>query len=171
MTAPQTKELKEFSEGFQEWWDHTHRAANRALRSIPQDILEDVLQDLVLEVLERRKRGHGLPTVAFAVQFARWRSLDRLRKNRLRKKTETSLESARVQLEAPKQESVVALREVEALVEHLPLAQKEVIRFWISGYEAQEIARLTGKKETTIRSLLRHARYRVATVLGEREWL
>jgi len=161
MTAPQTKES---IEGFHDWWDRTHRAANRALRSIPQDILEDVLQDLVLEVLERRKQGHALPTVAFAVQFAKWRSLDRLRRRR-----EIPLDSVQVQLEAPKQENVLLFREMEAVVEHLPQAQREVIRFWISGHEIQEIAHLTGKKESTVRSLLRHARYRVATTLGEKQ--
>lgn len=149
---------------FNDWWERIHRAANLALRSIPQDIVEDVLQDLVLEVLERRKRGYALPTVAFAVQFAKWRSLDRLRRGR-----ETSLDIVQVQLEAPKQENVVFLREMEAVVEHLPPAQREVFRLWISDHEIQEIAHLTGKKESTVRSLLRHARYRVATTLGEKQ--
>ncbi len=156
-------DAKESSERFQEWWGHTNKAARSALRSIPSDILEDVLQDLVIEVLERRKRGQGIPSVAFGVQFAKWRSLDRLRRRR-----DVSLEHAPVMVESPQQEGALAIQEILSVTKQLPEAQREAVRLWMAGHETREIARLTGKKETTIRSLLRHARYRLAMVLGEK---
>jgi len=51
------------------------------------------------------------------------------------------------------------------LLESLPTAQREVFALRIDGFSEKEIAEITGKKETTVRSNLRHARDKMKSVL------
>ena len=51
------------------------------------------------------------------------------------------------------------------LLEALPSAQREVFALHTDGFSEKEIAEITGKKESTVRSNLRHARDKAKSVL------
>jgi RNA polymerase sigma factor (sigma-70 family) len=55
--------------------------------------------------------------------------------------------------------------EVLGLLESLPAAQREVFALHTDGFSEKEIAEMTGKKETTVRSTLRHARDKLRSAL------
>ncbi|MEV6491842.1 sigma-70 family RNA polymerase sigma factor [Actinoplanes sp. NPDC051633] len=55
--------------------------------------------------------------------------------------------------------------EVLELLDSLPAAQREVFALHTDGFSEKEIAEITGKKETTVRSTLRHARDKVKSAL------
>lgn len=55
--------------------------------------------------------------------------------------------------------------DVLELLESLPAAQRQVFALHTDGFSEKEIAEMTGKKETTVRSTLRHARDKVKSAL------
>jgi len=136
-----------------------------ALRWTSRDWAEDIAQDLAVNVLERVQRGEGLPTAAWAKQYARWRLLDRIRAA-----GRTIAVGEETQPRAPGQEWGVMLAQLDKQRTELPTEQRRVFDLWLSGNETADIARLTDKPAATVRSLLRHARYSLSQRLqGEQE--
>ncbi|MFC7529220.1 RNA polymerase sigma factor [Actinoplanes sp. GCM10030250] len=122
---------------------------------------EDVAQEAMLVVLNTwltvRAPQAFVRTVALRTLYRGWderkRSLD----------AEQRIASRKGWLEAfDANEDVDAALE---LLEALPSAQREVFALYTDGFSEKEIAEITGKKETTVRSTLRHARNRMRGVL------
>ncbi|GLY80528.1 RNA polymerase sigma factor [Actinoallomurus iriomotensis] len=57
---------------------------------------------------------------------------------------------------------------VMGLLTSLPTEQREVMAWTIDGYEPSEIAELTGRTASTVRSHLRHARKKLGQAIAQR---
>jgi RNA polymerase sigma factor (sigma-70 family) len=65
--------------------------------------------------------------------------------------------------------TVEQVADVRAVVRGLPAAQREVFALHMDGFRLREIAERLGKPETTVRSMLRHARKSLRAQLDARQ--
>jgi RNA polymerase sigma factor (sigma-70 family) len=157
-----------------EWLERAHGQLLRSVQrlGVPPRDAEDVIQDALIGVIERWKEFETFDKfLAYCLTRARWRAFDAWKK-RPRERLESDLsenERARVLGHPDPQDAEATLREHEMMdaVQQLPARSREVILLSASGMNSFEIAKRLGIEPTSVRSLLRHARYRIA--LGWKE--
>ncbi len=124
---------------------------------------EDILQETLIRVLTTDVALEpGAHERAYLLRTAANLSKNHLKAAKLRETDELSEELAAEERED--------LSYVWEAVKELPVPQREAVHlFYQEGYTTAEIARLLGRKESTVRSDLRRGRERLRTLLKEGE--
>lgn len=136
-----------------------------------RDRAEDLLQDVALIVFQVRPAG--LPGAndlkRWAATRIRWLALDSFRlQKRRRKHIRADSEAHRAdQPIGPSQDSELLVKAVEDALARLPDRQRIVLSKTILGHSSAEIAHQLGITESTVRSLRRFARARIAAQVNE----
>jgi RNA polymerase sigma-70 factor (ECF subfamily) len=118
-------------------------------RRIPPAQIDDLVQETLISVHRKRASYDGerafLPWLA---AIGRYRWIDHLRK--VYRASETSLDEA--MHASPQDDSTIDTLSVDALLQHLPERQAEVIRLVkISGFSIAEAAERTGQSESLVK--------------------
>lgn len=129
---------------------------------------EDAVAEVLLEVLQRWKQIHSPRAYCrLAAERAYVNSEVRLRKAPAAAARSTWAVAAHQPAEA-----VFEAVEHEYTLRHLRLLnqeQRRVMAFLYDGWTAEEIAELLGKKASTVRSNIRHARKRLKKAIAEEQ--
>jgi RNA polymerase sigma-70 factor (ECF subfamily) len=147
--------------GFEGWWraiePKVRRLGRALLRSgeAAQDLSQEVAVAALMKYPDFRNGEHF---AGWVMTRARWLALDRLRMER----HAWPLEAVPASQDAPAAEDDGALRDIFRAISRLPERQQVVTLRTIEGYSAAEIGRELGIAEATVRSLLRHARLKLA---------
>ncbi|MCI0691610.1 sigma-70 family RNA polymerase sigma factor [candidate division KSB1 bacterium] len=143
---------------FTEWWTHIESAiftiGRKYLRSTDaaQDLAQDVAISALLKFSSFRDRDHF---EAWTLTRARWLALDRLHFKRLEKSPVDAL------TDSATPEDTAQLSEILEIISRFPQNQKTALLMTYEGHTTSEIAAELGVKPATVRSLKRHARYRL----------
>ena len=136
-----------------------------------RDHAEDLVQDVALIVLQIRPTG--LPSAGHLKRWAatriRWLALDNFRlQKRQRQHVETAASAQHADpLIHPPQDRELLVKAIVGAMAHLPDRQRLVLTKTILGHSSAEIAHQLGIAESTVRSLRRFARARVAAQVNE----
>ena len=129
-----------------------------AARLVGDEEARDVAQDLAVVALQKFESfDDESHLAAWALTRARWLSLDRLKVQRRR----LPLNAVGRNYTAETPENAVLAEEIQELLERLPRRQRVALELTAAGFSVGEIARELGVREATVRSLRRHARYRL----------
>lgn len=162
------------------WWASIEPGLVRFARSYGRDLesSRDAVQDVAVLVLKQYSKAVGEPGKNYAQfsgeeEFRRWVyarlhwiMLDRFRS------TKPLLEPFELAPEAsvpPDQEQALIVGDILKLIGDFPKNQKIALCRLIEGRSRKEIAQELHVEEATVRSLQRHARIRLATLLAEQE--
>ncbi len=154
-----TDTMQEFTAFYES--DHNRLTWFLARTGAPPTEAEDVAQEAMLVLLKTwptvRAPHAFVRTVALRMLYRGWderkRSLDAEQRSASRKAWLETFDA---------NEDVDAALD---LLGSLPTAQREVFALHTDGFSEKEIAEITGKKEATVRSTLRHARDKAKSVL------
>jgi RNA polymerase sigma factor (sigma-70 family) len=129
---------------------------------------EDILQDTLIGVLPHLPKIESFEAfVSFVRMRSRWRSFDVWRSRRLGGVSRT--ESLALHPEAMERvdvgdpESNLRQKQLWEAVQKLPLRSRQVVERAAQGMSSMEIAREMNIAPASVRSLLRHARHRLAS--------
>lgn len=151
---------------FLAWWTEIEPAVvslgRRLLGTIEaaRDLAQDVAVGALLRFGEIRDANHFR---AWVLTRARWLALDRIRAQR---RTVYGGEDSWPERPAPSGSENYDAGELLRLVGALPERQKAVMMRSIAGESVADIAAELGITPATVRSLLRHARFRLAQALN-----
>ena len=149
---------------------HNGRLYNISLRILrDSDEAEEVMQDTILKFISSDgKFGSEAQVSAWLARTCIRASIDRLRS---RKRREAFLEDYAREGEAPEAEEQLQgplpdVMQIRAAMEQLPEPYRLVLNLvLIEGLDYGEIAEMTGRKETTLRSLFSRGRNKLTVLL------
>lgn len=150
---------------FIQWWTKIQkRVLSIAQHYLESSDVEDLAQDVAIAAYQRfdifKNQEHF---DAWVTNCARWFSIDRVR---AKKPTIDSYDSLDSFISSnPPQDVSTWLSEVQEVFQRLPLNQREALSLWAEGYSSREIAKELKVEESTVRSLRRHARLKLAEAL------
>lgn len=152
-------------EQFATWWATHEPELRAALRGFPE--IDDALQETAIRVLHHISSNPEITDspnlLRLARVWARGKALDRLRTETRRRGLLTRWLPARhvatVEEEAATRQLLDRVRRIAA---ELPGKQGAVMSALLDGQSYADIARTTGTGPSTVRSLARHARLRLA---------
>jgi RNA polymerase sigma factor (sigma-70 family) len=163
------------------WWASIEPGLVRFARSYGRDLesSRDAVQDIAVLVLKQYSKAVSDPWKDY-VQFSgeeefrrwvyarlHWILLDRFRSTKpLLEPLDEFASEASV---PPDQEQVLIVGDILKLIGDFPKNQKIALCRLIEGRSGKEIAQELHVQEATVRSLQRHARMRLATLLAEQE--
>ena len=149
---------------------HNGRLYNISLRILrDSDEAEEVMQDTILKFISSDgKFGSEAQVSAWLARTCIRASIDRLRS---RQRREAFLEDYAREGEAPEAEEQLQgplpdIMQIRAAMEQLPEPYRLVLNLvLIEGLDYGEIAEMTGRKETTLRSLFSRGRNKLTVLL------
>ena len=115
-------------------------------------VAEDLVQEAFLKLLRHSHKKHCPDNVAaWLFQVLRRSAVSHFRKTGRREKHERNFTAARITWSEPTQEAAVTSAELAALLDQLPLEQRElvILRIW-GGLSFDEMVTLTGLSRTTV---------------------
>jgi RNA polymerase sigma factor (sigma-70 family) len=133
-----------------------------ARRGLVDADLDEVLQDVRIRLWHAGEGGKVLDELgsSYLYQLATTAALDLLRRRRARRADDTEEISERTELttdNASPHEDVEARElaaQIEAAIETLSIDRRVAVRFHLSGYDREDIARMLGWTEARTRNLL-----------------
>lgn len=149
--------------------DKMYRLALRLL--VSREAAEDAVQEVLLKLWVRKKKLESYDNLeAFAMTVTKNHCLDQLK---LKQNNNLRIVHSNYEDHNPPLERQVEVRDelsrVEKLVENLPEQQKIILQLRdIEHYEFDEIAKVTGMKQTAIRVALSRARKKIREELVKR---
>lgn len=160
---------------FDEWWSRVEgrivALGRKLLRS--DEAAMDLAQDIVEGALRRFRdhpsyfadEGH---LAAWCLTRARWLAIDRLRLD-AHQVTLENFPDVKSHDRTPQQLALdrEVAETIGLAVDHLPPKQRIVVLKTMQGKSAKQIAAMLGISPATVRSLYRHARFRLATELWQ----
>jgi len=149
--------------------EHHRRLYNISLRILrDSDEAEEVMQDTILKFISTEGSfASGAQVSAWLARTCIRASIDRLRR---RRRDEAFLEEYAREEDGGEEEQLPALdvMQIRAAMDRLPEPYRLVLNLvLIEGLDYGEIAELTGRKETTLRSLYARGRSRLTTLLKQ----
>jgi RNA polymerase sigma-70 factor, ECF subfamily len=126
------------------------------------DLAQDVAFQAFMEIDRFTDAQHF---TAWTMTRARWLALDQLKVRRRVRAMDHLSETDLAVVGQESREAEDLLGEVRNVVATLPPRQRVVLERTIDGASISEIARELAVSEATVRSLLRHARYRLSKLL------
>ncbi len=146
-----------------EWWPEVRpRVLDTARRVLGEPDAEDVAGAVIESALRSSVEFRSVEHLTgWAVTRAKWLALDSIRLRRREAAWLRSFWGPR----RPTPERSPSSAELIELIEKLPSAQKTALMLTLSGASDRRIAMVMGEQESTVRSLRRHARERLAREL------
>jgi RNA polymerase sigma factor (sigma-70 family) len=160
-------------ERFTEWVKKSHEKLSRAARVFGRssDVdAADIVQETLMGVLQHWEEFDSYDKfLAYCLVRVRWRALDfvRNRARHSRERLESDLsdtERAWVLQQPDNQdpEGMLMAEQLMSMIKQLPPRSRQVLLLSANGLNSFEIAKQLGITPASVRSLLRHARYRLA---------
>lgn len=157
-------------EEFAQWWTATESGLIRAARKygVTREGAKDVVQDVAVLAIRNYARFNSfIEFRRWAYARLHWLLLDEIRASR-RKPHESATASIEHSI-PPAQEQELIILDIWRLIDQLPTQQRAALVGLIEGYSPLTIAQRLNVKEATVRSLQRHAKKKLVTLLTERE--
>lgn len=157
---------------FDQWAKEVHGQLLGSIRrcGVPRDQAEDIMQEVFLGVLVHWKELDSYEKFkAFCMKRAQWRVLDAWRSHGKSAAQDYAMSTTNEGAGSPHQagiqdaEAFVHGRELMKAIHELPERTRQVMLLSISGLTSAEIARELNTEPSSVRSLLRYARFQLAS--------
>jgi RNA polymerase sigma-70 factor (ECF subfamily) len=155
---------------FAHWWVATEPGLLRAARkyNLSPEGAKDIVQDVAVLAIRNCDRFTSMYDFQhWAFARLHWLLLDEFRS--LRRRPRELIAATAERSVPPAQEQDLLILDIWRLIEQLPERQQAALIGMIEGRSPAYIARELNVKEATIRSLQRHARKKLVSLLAEQE--
>lgn len=168
-------EIPDADAEFKQWLADVYGRLAAAVRrlGVPPGEAQDILHDSLIALIERRGRITSYDMLLhYGLNLVRWRSSDAWRRRRREEPVGGLAEMERLGLgprsgHVPNPEILVAAQDdLHQQLSSLSPRLREVMELAMTGRTSVEIAQQLGIEPATVRSLIRRARFQLATSQG-----